>query len=54
MWISSNTIDENKMTSYFCSDNVFNLSNSILTDDEIKALRKSLDFAPIEGNKNES
>ena len=33
---------------YFCSDTVFNLSNRVLTDIEIKVLEKGLDFAPLQ------
>ena len=43
------TIDENdRLEGYFCSDTVFNLSNKILSDSEIKLLEKGLDFPPIQ------
>ena len=43
------TIDENdRLEGHFCSDTVFNLSNKILSDSEIKLLEKGLDFAPIQ------
>lgn len=32
---------------YFCSDTVFNLSEKVLTDIEIKLLEKVLDYSPI-------
>ena len=41
------------MKGYFCSDTVFNLSNKVLTEDEIKVLEKGLDFAPIQRKVNE-
>ena len=37
----------------FCSDTVFNLSNRVLSDSEIKLLEKGLDFAPIQRKINE-
>ena len=38
--------DDSRMKGYFCSDTVFNLSNKVLTEDEIKVLEKGLHFAP--------
>ena len=38
---------------YFCSDTVFNLSEKVLTDIEIKVLEKALDYAHIQNNINE-
>ena len=32
---------------YFCSDTVFNLSQKVLTDTDIRILQKGLDFVPI-------
>ena len=32
--------DESKITGYFCSDSIFNLSNWVLSEDEIKVLKK--------------
>ena len=49
MGTSSNTADENRLTGYFCLDTIFDLSNRVLSDNEIKVLEKSLDFAPIQG-----
>ena len=37
----------NRISGYFCSDTVFNLSKKILTDIEIKVLEKGFDYAPI-------
>ena len=45
MGISSIRADENRLTGYFCSDTIFNLSNRVLTDNEIKVLEKGLDFS---------
>ena len=35
-----NTIYENRLPGYFCSDTVFNLSKKVLSDAEIKVLEK--------------
>ena len=45
--------DDSRMKGCFCSDTVFNLSNKVLTEDEIKVLEKGLDFAPIQRKVNE-
>ena len=45
--------DDSRMKEYFCSDTVFNLSNKVLTEDDIKVLEKGLDFAPIHRKLNE-
>ena len=37
---------------YFCSDTVFNLSEKVLTDIEIKLLEKVLDYSPIQNKIN--
>ena len=37
----------------FCSDTVFNLSHSVLTETEIRGLEKGLDYAPIQKKINE-
>ena len=44
--------DDFKIKGCFCSDTVFNLSNKVLTEDEIKVLEKGLDFAPIQKKVN--
>ena len=46
-------ISATRITNYFCSDTVFNLSDKVLTDLEIKVLEKGLDFAPIQRKINE-
>ena len=38
-----NTTFENRLTGYFCSDTVFNLSKKVLSDAEIRVLEKGLD-----------
>ena len=53
MGISSITSDENRLTGYFCSDTIFNLSNRVLSDNKIKVLEKGLDFAPLHKKINE-
>ena len=45
--------DDSRMKGYFCSDSVFNLSNKVLTEEEIKVLENGLDFAPIQRKVNE-
>ena len=42
-----------RISGYFCSDTVFNLTEKILTDIEIKVLEKGLDYAPIQNKINE-
>ena len=49
----SNNTDSTRWTGYFCSETVFNLSNRVLSDAEIKVLEKGLDYAPIQNNINE-
>ena len=51
--ISSITADENRLTGYFCSDTIFNVSNRFLSDNEIKVLQKGLEFSPIQIKTNE-
>ena len=49
---SNNSND--RISGYFCSDTVFNLSQKVLTDIEIKILEKSLDYVPIQNKINET
>ena len=51
--ISSITADENRLAGYFCSDTIFNLSNRVLSNNEIRVLEKGLHFAPIQRKINE-
>ena len=47
------TTTDNRLSGYFCSETIFNLSNRVLTDTEIKVLEERLDFAPIQKKLNE-
>ena len=47
------TTTDNRLLGYLCSETIFNLSNRVLTDTEIKVLEKNLDFAPIQKKLNE-
>ena len=40
--------DNDRISEYFCSDTVFNLSEKVLTDIGIKVLEKGLDYVPIQ------
>ena len=42
-----------RLSGYFCSETVFNLSRTILPDTEIKILEKGLDFALVQRKINE-
>ena len=44
-------INKNRLSGYFCSDTVLNLSRMVLK--EIKILEKRLDYAPIQNKINE-
>ena len=41
------------MSSYFCSDTVFNLSKKVLPDMEMKIFEKGLDYSLIQIKINE-
>ena len=43
---------EGRISGYFCSDAVFNLSQMVQTKTEIKVLQKSVDYAPIQKKMN--
>ena len=49
----SNNTDNTRLTGYFCSETVFNLSNRDLSEAEIKVSEKGLDYAPIQNKINE-
>ena len=49
----SNINSQSRLTGYFCSNTVFNLSRKVLSDTEIKILQKSLNYAPIQNKVNE-
>ena len=48
-----NCSDDTRISGYFCSDTVFNLSQRVLSEDELKVFQKGLYFAPIQNNVNE-
>ena len=50
---TSITTDESRLSGYFCSETVFNLSNRVLSDAEIRVLGKGLDYAPIQRKMSE-
>ena len=50
---TSITTDESRLSGYFCSETMFNLSNRVLSDAEIRVLEKGLDYAPIQTKMNE-
>ena len=45
--------NDERLQGIFYSDTVFNLSNRVLSENEIKVLEKGLDFEPIQRNINE-
>ena len=47
---NANLSDESRLSGYFCSDIIFNLSKRVLSETEIKILEKALDNAPTEEN----
>ena len=49
----SNNTDSTRLADYFCSETVFNLRNRALSDAEIKALEKGLEYAHIQNTINE-
>ena len=50
---NANLSDESRLSGYFCSDTVFNLSKRVLLETEIKILEKGLVYAPIQRKINE-
>ena len=46
-------INKTRLSGYFCSDTVFNLSRRLLTEMEIKFFGKDLNYASIQNNINE-
>ena len=45
--------NEGRISGYFCSDTVFNLSDRVQNEIEIKVLDKGLDYLPIQKKMNE-
>ena len=50
---NANLSDESRLSGYFCSDTVFNLSKRMLSEKEIKILEKGLHYSPIQRKINE-
>ena len=44
------TATDDRLSGYFCSETIFNLGNLVLISTEMKVLKKSLDFAPLQKN----
>ena len=51
--INVKVTSEDRISRYFCSDVVFNLSHRLLTEAEINVPEKGLDYAPIQKKINE-
>ena len=45
--------EQSRLSGYFASNTVFNLSRKVISEVEIKVLEKGLDFAPIQNKINE-
>ena len=52
-FLNINVTSESRLTGQFSSETIFNLSDRVLTDAEIKILEKGLDFAPLQCKINE-
>ena len=52
--INNKVTSEGRVSGYFCSGTVFNLSQRVLTKTEIKVLEKGFDYAPIQKKINKS
>ena len=50
---STNITNSDRISGYFCSDTVFNLSKKVLSDMEIKILEKGLDYVAIQSKINQ-
>ena len=50
---SCDVIPDKRLIGYFCSDTIFNLSDRVLSESEIKVLEKGLDFVPFQRKLNE-
>ena len=49
---STSITNSDRISGYFCSETVFNLSKKVLSDMEIKILEKGLDYVPIQSKIN--
>ena len=47
-------IDKGRICGFYCFKTVFNLSHKILTETEVKVLKKRSDFAPVQRTLNEN
>ena len=50
---SCDVIPDRRLKGYFSSDTVFNSSDRVLFEIEIRVLEKGLDFAPFQRKENE-
>ena len=50
---NTNLSDESRLSGYFYSDTVFDLSKRVLSETKIKFLGKGLDYAPVQRKINE-
>ena len=50
---NANSSDESRLSGYFCSNTIFDLSKRVLSETEIKILEKGLDYAPVQRKINE-
>ena len=51
--ILKSATEKTRLSGYFCSDTILNLSWKVFTDSKIKVLEKGLDNAPIQSKINE-
>ena len=50
---STSITNSDRISGYFCSETVFNLSKKVLSDMKIKILEKGLDYVPIQSKINQ-
>ena len=51
--VHNDSTERSRLKGHFCLETVFNLSKKVLTDAEINALQKGLDYAHIQNKVNE-
>ena len=44
----NSSTEASRLGGYFCSETIFNLSKTVLTEAKIRDLEKGLDYAPIQ------
>ena len=49
----ANATEKTRLSGYFCSETIFNLSQKVLTNSEIKVLEEGLDYATIQSKIKE-